>query len=229
MFMAGERRVVILGGHGKIALLATGRLKDAGYAVDSVIRNPGQKNAVRAAGGNPLVLDLERATVYELAAVLAGAAASVFSAGAGGGNPERTRAVDYAAATRAMQAADRARVKRFVMISYVSAATDVERLDPDTAFYVYARAKHDADEALRRSALDYTILGPGRLIDKPATGKLQPTDTRGEVEGGWSADRKATSRANVAEAIACAIRANAAVRRTVNFYDGETPIADVLG
>src|SRR5699024_1156856 len=40
--MSDSARAVILGGHGKIALLAAPKLKDAGDVVDSVIRNPQQ-------------------------------------------------------------------------------------------------------------------------------------------------------------------------------------------
>lgn len=222
--MTDTQRVVILGGHGKVALLAAGKLKAAHYAVDSIIRNAGHGEDVRQAGGNPVVLDIEAASVNEMASAFSGAAAIVFSAGAGGGNPKRTHAVDYEAATRAMAAAERAGVKRFVMVSYAGAGEDIHRLDPQDSFYPYARAKHDADAKLRDSALDYTILGPGLLTTGPGTGNL----TRVEDAGDWPDDRRVASRENVAEVIAHVIGAGAAIRTTVNFYDGETPMADVM-
>lgn len=218
----GTNRVVIVGGHGKVALLAAGKLKAAGYAVDSMIRNLGHRDDIRAAGGNPVVLDIESASVDELASVFSGADAIVFSAGAGGGNPARTHAVDYEAATRAMAAAERAGVKRFIMVSYAGAAEDVHRLDPGDSFYPYARAKHDADAKLRESTLDYTILGPGLLTTDPATGKITRTEDAGND---WPDEKRVTSRENVAEVITHVVKANAAVRQTVNFYDGNTPIA----
>ncbi|MCP8896951.1 NAD(P)H-binding protein [Shinella daejeonensis] len=222
--MTDTQRVVILGGHGKVALLAAGKLKAADYAVDSIIRNSGQSDAIRKAGGNPVVLDIETAGVEELASLFSGAAAIVFSAGAGGGNPQRTHAVDFEAATRAMAAAQKAGVMRFVMVSYAGAGEDVHRLDPKDSFYPYARAKHDADTQLRDSTLAYTILGPGLLTTEPATGKL----TRTEDAGDWPDSQRVTSRENVAETIAHVINAHAAIRQTVNFYDGETPIADII-
>ncbi|PWL16499.1 NAD-dependent dehydratase [Falsochrobactrum shanghaiense] len=224
--MTDTNRVVIVGGHGKIALLAAGKLKSAGYTVDSVIRNVGQSDAVRAVGGNPVVLDIESANIEQLASVFTGANAIVFSAGAGGGNPARTHAVDYEAATRAMAAADQAGVRRFIMVSYATASEDIHRLDSGDAFYPYARAKHDADAKLRESTLDYTILGPALLTTEPATGKLTRTEDAGSD---WTDDRRVTSRENVAEVIAHVIKADASVRQTVNFYDGDTPIADVMG
>lgn len=223
--MTGTNRVVIVGGHGKVALLAAGKLKSAGYAVNSVIRNPDQSDDVRTAGGNPVVLDIESASVDQLASVFSGADAIVFSAGAGGGNPQRTHAVDYEAATRAMAAADQAGVRRFIMVSYAGADADVHRLDPGNSFYPYAKAKHDADAKLRESTLDYTILGPGLLTTGPATGKLTRTEDAGND---WPDDKRVTSRENVAEAIAHSIKADAAIRQTVNFYDGDTPIAAMM-
>lgn len=223
--MTDQNRIVIIGGHGKVARLTAGKMQAAGYTVDSIIRNPDQGDDVRAAGGNPVVLDIESAGVDALASAFTGAEAIVFSAGAGGGNPERTHTVDYEAATRAMQAAEQAGVQRFIMVSYAGADSDVHRIDPKHSFYPYAKAKHDADAKLRQSTLDYTILGPARLTTEPATGTIQPTETAG---ADWPDDKRVTSRENVAEVIAHIIQAHAASRQTVNFYDGDTPIAEAI-
>ncbi len=224
--MSDMHRIIILGGHGKVALLATQKLHDAGFAVDSLIRDPDQGDDIRAAGGNPIVLDIESASVQDMAELFADATAVVFSAGAGGGsNPERTRAVDYAAATRSMAAAEQAGVQRFIMVSYADAATDLHRLAPGDSFYPYAKAKHDADAHLRQTGLDYTILGPARLTTEPATGTIQ---LAGDVGDDWPQDKRKTSRANVAAMIAHVIQAHAAIRQTVNFYDGGTPLADAV-
>ena len=224
--MTDQNKIVIIGGHGKVALLAAPKLRAAGYAVDSIIRNPGHGDAVRDAGANPVVLDIESADVDAMAAAFKGATAIVFSAGAGGGNPQRTHAVDYEAAARAMQAAGQAGVKRFVMVSYAGADTDVHRLDPSDSFYPYANAKHDADAKLRESALDWTILGPGLLTLEPASGKIQRTEA---VGADFPDDRRVTSRDNGAEVIAHVIKTGAASRQTVNFYDGDVPIAEAIG
>ncbi|WP_417233692.1 SDR family oxidoreductase [Arthrobacter sp.] len=226
--MSAER-VVILGGHGKIALLAAPQLTAAGYAVESVIRNPEQSGDVEAAGGTAVVLDIETATVDQLAEAFSGAQAVVFSAGAGGGNPERTRAVDFEAAVRSMDAAEQAGVKRFVIVSYSRASVDVGNLDSENSFYPYAQAKHDADEHLRGTGLDYTILGPGMLTLEPATGQIRLAASDGSLDGrDPDGEERNTSRGNVAAVITHVIAANAAVRQTVNFYDGDTAIADAL-
>lgn len=222
-----EKKVVVIGAHGKIALLAAPRLVTAGFAVDGVIRNPDHADDIRAIGANPVELSLEDASVDDLAHAFAGAEAVVFSAGAGGGNPARTDAVDHKGAVRAMDAAEQAGVNRFVMVSYSRSLVDVDTLDPNSAFFPYAKAKHDADEHLRATKLDYTILGPGKLTLEPATEKLLIADERGQVPD-LAAEDAVTSRDNVAAVIAHVLATGAGSRQTVNFYDGETPLAEAI-
>ncbi|MDN6169902.1 MAG: SDR family oxidoreductase [Micrococcaceae bacterium] len=226
---ADKGRVIVLGGHGKIALLAAPKLKDAGYAVESVIRSADQRGDIEAAGASPVVLDLENADAEALTQAFSGAQAVVFSAGAGGGSPERTRSVDFEAAARTMDAAEAAGVKRFVMVSYAGAGVDADRLDPEDSFHPYAQAKHDADAHLRQTGLDFTILGPGRLTLEPASGKITIADFEGTIAGQAPAgDEAVTSRENVAEVLAHVLSDGAAIGRTVNFYDGDTPLAEAI-
>lgn len=224
--MADQKKVVIVGGHGKIALLAAPKLTDAGYAVDSIIRNPEHRDDVAATGANPVLLDIESADTDALADAFASAEAVVFSAGAGGGNPERTKAVDHDAAIRTMDAAEKAGVRRYVMVSYVRAAVDIHSADKESSFYPYAEAKHLADKHLTETELDYTILGPAGLTGDPASGKIVTADDDGTVEG--SSDATSTSRENVAEVIRHVLANDAGLRRRINFYDGATPIADAI-
>lgn len=226
--MTENNRVVILGGHGKVAMLATPKFREAGYQVANVIRNPEQESEIKRVGGEPVLLDMEKAGVDDLAEVFQGAAAVVFSAGAGGGNPERTRAVDYEAAVRTMDAAEKAGVKRYVMVSYAGAQADIDRVDPEDSFYPYVQAKHNADQHLKGTGLDYTILGPGMLTLEPASGRITPVDEDGRIDGrGPEGEENHTARENVAEVMVHVIRENAAVRRVFNFFDGQTPISEV--
>lgn len=210
----------IFGGHGKVALRVARRLTEQGDSVTAVIRNPEHQADVAAAGADPLVLDIEDATVDQLAEALAGADAVVFSAGAGGGNPDRTYAVDRDAAIRTMDAAEKAGVKRYIMVSYDGAGPN-HGVDPKDSFFPYAEAKAAADEHLRSTSLAWTILGPGRLtLDEPSGAIGVGADKRG--------DRK-TSRDNVAAVIAACIRRPDTEKRTIEFSDGPTPIDEALG
>lgn len=229
---AGAGRVVIIGGHGKVALLAAPRLSAAGFSVDALIRNPEHAADVSAAGANPVELDIESAGVDELAAAFSGASAVVFAAGAGGGNPARTHAVDFESAVRSMDAAQQAGVARYVMVSYARASRAIDSLDPEDSFFPYAKAKHDADAHLRATDLDYTILGPGKLTLEPSSGAVTLADDAGEPVGAGAEapdQTRDTSRDLVAEVITHVIAAPAGSRSTVNFYDGPTPVAEAIG
>lgn len=225
-----EKRVVIIGGHGKIALLAAPQLAASGFDVDAVIRNPDQAAEVEAAGASAIVLDVENATKTELAKTFDGADAVLFSAGAGGGNPQRTQAVDRDAAILTMDTAAEAGVQRYIMVSYSRADQDVHELDPENSFYPYAKAKFEADEHLRGTGLQYTILGPGMLTAEPETGLIDVVDAdeAARRRSGDSGGAETTSRSNVAAVIAHCLREEAGVRQTVRFFDGSTPIADAL-
>ncbi len=213
-------KVTIIGGHGKIALLAASRLSERGDEVLSIVRNPEHAGDIAELGATAVVLDVESASAAELAEVFEGSDAIVFSAGAGGGAPERTYAVDRDAAIRSMNGADIAGTKRFIMVSFLNA--DTEHLVPlDDPFYPYMAAKIAADEHLRSSDLDYTILAPGSLTLEDATGALNPAPES-------SAD-SSTSRGNVAQAIVAALDEPASIGRTIGFSDGNTPLERVIG
>jgi len=211
--------VTIIGGHGKVALLLAPLLTERGDTVTSVFRNPDHTAEVAQTGANTVVADVEKLSVEELAELLRGSDAVVWSAGAGGGNPQRTWAVDRDAAIRTIDAAEQAGVRRFVMVSFVGAGQD-HGVPEDHSFYPYAQAKADADDHLRASGLDWTIVAPGALtLDEP-NGSIRLVTARSE-------DNK-TSRANVARVIVAALDEPATVRQMIEFADGDTPIAEVL-
>jgi len=208
-------RILVIGGHGKVALQLTPILTGRGDEVTSVFRNPDHWQDVAATGARPIVADIERLDTDGLASLLTGHDAVVFSAGAGGGNPARTYAVDRDAAIRVTDAAAQAGVRRFVMVSYFGAGPD-HGVPQDQPFFAYAEAKATADAHLRASSLDWTVLGPGRLTLEPPTGRIA-------VGAGHE-----VSRADVARVVAAALADNATVGRTIDFNNGETPIAQAL-
>src|SRR6202012_5270619 len=173
-------RIVIVGGHGKVALHLARILAARGDEVTSVFRNPDHTDDVSATGARPAVADIEKLDTAALADLLAGHDAVVFSAGAGGGDPARTYAVDRDAAIRVIDAAGQAGVRRFVMVSYFGAGPD-HGVPEDNSFYPYAEAKAAADAHLRAGDLDWTVLGPGRLTLDPATGRIALGAGTGEV------------------------------------------------
>ncbi len=213
-------RVIVIGGHGKVALQLARILTDRDDAVSSVFRNPDHSDDVAATGAHPVVADIERLDTDALAGLLAGHDAVVFSAGAGGGNPARTYAVDRDAAIRVIDAAARAGVRRFVMVSYFGAGPD-HGVPQDDSFFPYAEAKAAADAHLRASRLDWTVLGPGRLTLDAPSGRIALGAGKGEV-----------SRADVALVAAAALADGSTIGRTIDFNNGAdgngVPIGEAL-
>jgi len=80
-------KILLIGGHGKVALLTEPLLVDAGHTVDAVIRNPEHRDDVTASGAMPVVADVEALDVDELAALVRGHDVVIWSAGAGGATP----------------------------------------------------------------------------------------------------------------------------------------------
>jgi uncharacterized protein YbjT (DUF2867 family) len=208
-------RIVIIGGHGKVALHLARILTERGDEVTSVFRNPDHTDDVSATGARPVVADIENLDTDALADLLAGHDAVVFSAGAGGGNPARTYAVDRDAAIRTIDAAEKVGVRRFVMVSYFGSRPD-HGVPEDDPFFPYAEAKAAADAHLRASDLDWTVLGPGRLTLEPATGRIA-VGIDGEV-----------TREDVALVAAAVLNNDATIGRTIEFSNGDLPIAEAL-
>ena len=175
--------VLIAGGHGQIALRLTALLAGRGDVVTGVVRNPEHRVDVEGAGGRVVVLDLERSGPDDLAAHLEGADAVVFAAGAGpDSGVARKDTVDRAAAALLADAAGRAGVRRYLRGSAID--VDVEPpADSGEVWIAYVHAKRAAEEALRATDLDWTVLRPGRLTNDPGVGRVRlgPSVPRGDV------------------------------------------------
>jgi uncharacterized protein YbjT (DUF2867 family) len=210
-------RVVIAGGHGKIALLLEHLLAGRGDQAVGLIRNPAHAADVRKAGAEGVVCDLETASADEVAMLLSGADAVVFAAGAGAGSgAPRKDSVDRAASVLMADAAERAGVRRFVQISSMGAGQP-PRPGTDEVWAAYITAKTAAEDDLRSRDLDWTILRPGGLTDAPATGRIRlaaPTVPRGTI-----------SRADVAAVIAALLDEPGTRHQTLELVGGDSPVA----
>ena len=211
--------VVIAGGHGQIALILERLLSARGDSVAGFIRNPAQVADLQAAGADALVVDLEKATVDEVAEHLRGADAVVFAAGAGpGSGAARKETVDRDAAILLADAAQVAGVDRYVMVSAMAA--DPHATADDEVFQIYLRAKGIADEAIRsRTALTSTIVRPGHLTDDAGTGRVAIAESTGPG---------AIPRADVAAVLVAVLDEPGTGSQSFDLISGETPIAEAV-
>jgi uncharacterized protein YbjT (DUF2867 family) len=210
-------RVVIAGGHGKIALLLERLLAERGDQAVGLIRNPAHVADVQKAGAEAVICDLEAASADDVAVLVSGADAVVFAAGAGpGSGVPRKDSVDRAASVLMADAAERAGVRRVVQVSSMGAGRP-PRLGSDEVWAAYITAKTAAEADLRSRDLDWTILRPGGLTDAPATGKIRlapPPVPRGTVPRG-----------DVATVIAALLDNPGTRHQTLELIGGDNPIA----
>jgi uncharacterized protein YbjT (DUF2867 family) len=209
-------RVVIAGGHGQIALRLERLLARRGDTPVGLVRNHGHFDDLRAAGAEPVLCDLETATVDRVAAVLQGADAVVFAAGAGpGSGAARKDSVDRAGAALFADAAERAGVRRFILVGSMG-VDRANRPDTDPVFAAYLRAKAASEEDLRSRDLHWTVLRPGRLTDEPGTGRVHLA--RPPVSYG------AVSRDDVAATLLALLDEPESCDLTLELISGPTPI-----
>jgi uncharacterized protein YbjT (DUF2867 family) len=213
-------RVVIAGGHGKIALLLELLLGERGDQAVGLIRNPAHVADVQKAGAEAAVCDLEAASADDVAVLLSGADAVIFAAGAGAGSgAPRKDSVDRAASVLMADAAERAGVRRFVQISSMGAGQP-PRPGADEVWAAYITAKTAAEDDLRSRDLDWTILRPGSLTDAPATGRIRlatPPVPRGTIP-----------RADVAVVIVALLDDPGTRHQTLELVGGDVPVAEAV-
>lgn len=217
-------RVVIAGGHGKIALRLSRLLTRRGDAVAGLIRNPDHVDDLAALGAEPVVFDLESGRPSELAEHLEGADAVVFAAGAGPGSGiARKDTMDRAGAALLAGAAERAGVRRYLLVSAMGFDVDDPGWAPppgtSDVFAAYLRAKAASELDVRSRDLDWTVLRPGRLTDAEPSGRvrLAPKVERAEI-----------SRADVAAVLLALLDEPRSGGLTLELVAGDTPIADAV-
>jgi uncharacterized protein YbjT (DUF2867 family) len=210
-------RVAIAGGHGQIALRLAKVLSQRGDEAVALIRNPDHADDVKQAGAKPALVDLEHAGEDDVAQAIAGCDAVVFAAGAGpGSGPERKETMDYGGAVKLIAAAKQAGIDRYLIVSSMGANAETRG---DDTFSVYLRAKGRADDAVRESGLDATVVRPGGLTNDAGTGlvKLGKWVPRGQV-----------TRDDVAAVLAAVLDSPNTIGRTVDLIGGEIPVAEAV-
>ncbi|MBF0688467.1 MAG: NAD(P)H-binding protein [Cellulomonas sp.] len=212
-------RVVVVGGHGKVARLLAPLLVARGDEVVPLVRRPEHADELAALGAQPVLLDIEESDEQDFATAFAGADAVVFAAGAGpDGNAGRKRSVDLEGSLKSQEGARRAGVRRFVQVSAIGVDAPITD-DMPAVWAAYVVAKRDADDALRGTDLDWTILRPGGLTDDEGTGRV----TLGE-----HVERGEIPRADVAAVVAAVLLDDSTVGRQWELVSGDVPIAEAL-
>lgn len=210
-------RIFQIGAAGGVGRLLAPLLTARGDEVTGMHRRPEQAATIAASGASPVAGDLIADDVETLAERMAGHDAVVFSAGAHGTGADQTTLIDGRGLEKAAEAAERAGVRRFVLVSvFPEAGRD---RDLGEGFTHYLRVKKAADAYLVRTDLDWLIVRPGRLTDEPGDGL---------VTAGPALEYGTVRRANVAAFIDAALHAPGLHRTIVELLDGVTPVDEAV-
>ena len=176
-------RVLIAGAHGKTARRLVRMLAEDGHEIRGLVRKEEQTDDVAADGAEPVVVDLETDEVGGgIGSAVEGCDAIVFAAGAGpGSGAARKETMDYGGVAKLVEAAEELGVRRYLMLCSMG-ADDPER--GTEAMRPYLRAKSRADERLKSSSLDYTIIRPGSLTEDEGKSTIEAAEKlrrRGEI------------------------------------------------
>ena len=199
--------VFVAGGHGKIGLRLLRLAAQRGDQARGLIRDPGQSADLEAVGAEPVVADWE-----------AGVDITPLVAGAGpGSGAERKRTVDYGGAVKLIEAAKANGVSRYVIVSSMGAD---DPLSGPESMRPYQEAKAAADEAVRESGLDFTIVRPGMLTNDPGTGLVDAAPSLGR--------RGSIPRDDVAAVLLAVLDAPSTISMTFELLSGDTPVDEAV-
>lgn len=212
--------VLVLGAGGNVSKHTVPLLVESGHKVAALVRNPNHAQSLIDAGATVIVQDLTTLDEEGWARLITPFDTVVWSAGAGGGDAERTYAVDRDAALKAVDALEELGefAPHFIMVSYAGAA-EATAEDDGGSWYAYVESKKAVDKRLLASDLPYTILGPTVLTDKPANGLNVLTELRNS--------ESTTSRELVAQVIVEAVDRGGLEPNPFDFEDGETPASQL--
>lgn len=206
-------RVLVIGANGLTGRRIIRSLTEGPHQPVAMIRDPAQSPTFDEISVRSVVADLEE----PIDPALEGIDAVIFAAGSGSKTgPDKTLAVDRDGAVRSIAAVEAAGIRRYMMLSAM-------RADPDGQGHPishYLRAKGIADEHLRRSGLDYTIVRPGRLTNEPGTGKVSLAP---RLEPGGQIPRD-----DVATTMVRCLDEPATERTTFDLLAGDAPIPEAL-
>ncbi|UOR10332.1 SDR family oxidoreductase [Halobacillus amylolyticus] len=207
-------RVLVIGANGQVGKYVIDKLNDSGHEPVAMVRDTDQVPQFEDKGIRSVIGDLEKdfeSAFYNIEAV-------IFAAGSGPHTgADKTILIDQEGAIRAIERAKHFGIKRFVMLSSMAADRPESGAE---AMKHYLYAKHRADEYLKQSGLDYTIVRPGRLTNDRGNGKIkiqEHINSYGEIP-----------REDVAETLSFLISGAKAENKAYDLLSGDQRIHEAL-
>jgi uncharacterized protein YbjT (DUF2867 family) len=201
-------KVLVIGANGNTGARVVRQLAASAHDPVAMIRDPGQRPRFDEMGVPTVLADLE----YPIDHAVGGCDAVIFAAGSGSKTgKDKTVLVDHIGAIRSMVAAQVNGARRYVMLSSIN--NDINSQSPIAHYH---KAKAHADNHLRETDLDYTIVCPGRLTDDAGTGRVAVSpDLRGSGK---------TSRESLATALVMCLDLENTIGESFSLLDGDEEI-----
>lgn len=210
-------KVLVVGANGQIGRHFVKLLsEDSNHTPIAMIRSEEQISYFNSLNVQSVLVSLED-SVQDIAGVMKGCDAVVFTAGSGGSTgADKTLLIDLDGAAKTIEASQQTGTERFLMVSAIYADRRDLWSEEMAPYYV---AKHHADNILRASGLAYTIVRPGALTNEAGTGK---------ISAGEQLDRGAIPREDVAQVLYHALENDHLIGKTFEVVSGEDDIAEAL-
>ncbi|GAA3014862.1 NAD(P)-binding oxidoreductase [Tetragenococcus solitarius] len=216
-------KVLVVGANGKVAKCFADLVQNhASIDEKAVIRNSEQKPFFEERGIETEILDIVYNSIEDFVQAMQDVDAVVFSAGAGGSGLDKTVMVDLDGAIKVMTAAEKANVKRFVMVSTFRTGRKqiAKGIENDWPLKIYTIAKNYADEWLKnRTDLDWTIIHPGTLTDEKGSGKIKV---------GMGNKHSEIPRQDVAQTILASLESDVTIHKEFEVLPGDEPINEAV-
>ncbi|MGK7391444.1 MAG: SDR family oxidoreductase [Candidatus Cyclobacteriaceae bacterium M2_1C_046] len=207
-------KVLVAGANGNTGTRIVKILKNHGqYDPIAMIRNEDQKEKFDSLEVEVKLADLEA----DLSGVLDDIDKVIFAAGSGSHTgKDKTTEVDEKGAVKLINEAKKVNLKKFVMLSAMGA--DDPENHPKLEHYL--KAKHNADEHLKESGLNYSIIRPGGLTNEDQKGKIKAANKLN--------DRGQISREDVAHVIVSALDHTNTHNQVIEILEGEESLQEAL-
>ncbi|MDN6639666.1 MAG: SDR family oxidoreductase [Tetragenococcus sp.] len=215
--------VLVIGANGNVGKLIVNKLQESeNHTPIAMVRKEEQLANFKEQGVQTALADLE-GTIDDIAQAAKNAEAIVFTAGSGGNTgADKTMFIDLDGAVKAVEAAKEAGIDRFVIVSALGSQQWLENPRPDWLEELgpYYPAKFYADQWLKNSGLNYTIVRPGLLSDDNAKGKVKLAKTL--VESGN------ITRSDVAQIVVDSLDNENTYKKEFDVINGDTEIEKAL-
>ncbi|WP_339755245.1 SDR family oxidoreductase [Algoriphagus aquimarinus] len=211
-----KQKVLVIGANGSTGKIISNLLQNsATYHPIAMIRKESQAKYFENKGIETVLGDLEK----DFEPAYKGVSKVIFAAGSGGSTgPEKTKAVDQEGAIKSVDFAKKHNIEKFVLLSSMGAGNPEDFKDSD--MYGYLLAKHNADNHLMKSDLNYSIVRPGSLTNDKGTGEIEAAKKIGK--------RGKIAREDVAETLVEVLDSQLASVISFEILEGQDRIKDAL-